>query len=182
MRKYVSDDAFVDKVLETLNSRESAEQPLFLFGISMQNHGGYSDSGFEADVQTVGLKGTYRDVNQYLSLMKLTDAAREKLVEGLKQIDEPVVLLVFGDHQPSLQTGFYEEIGNPSEVQLHMVPFLIWKNYEQEAEELPLTSINYLSTLLMESAGLEKPAYYRFLSEAMQVVPCLSGAGIVENG
>ena len=182
VRKYVSDDAFVDKVLETLNSRESAEQPLFLFGISMQNHGGYSESGFEADVQTVGLKGTYRDVNQYLSLMKLTDAALEKLVEGLKQIDEPVVLLVFGDHQPSLQTGFYEEIGNPSEVQLHMVPFLIWKNYEQEAEELPLTSINYLSTLLMESAGLEKPAYYRFLSEAMQVVPCLSGAGIVENG
>lgn len=182
VRKYVSDDAFVDKVLETLNSREGAEQPLFLFGISMQNHGGYSESGFEADVQTVGLKGTYRDVNQYLSLMKLTDAALEKLVEGLKQTDESVVLLVFGDHQPSLQTGFYEEIGNPSEVQLHTVPFLIWKNYGQEAEELPLTSINYLSTLLMDSAGLEKPAYYRFLSEAMQVVPCLSGAGIVENG
>ena len=182
VRKYVSDDAFVDKVLATLNSREGAEQPLFLFGVSMQNHGGYSESGFEADVQTVGLNGTYRDVNQYLSLMKLTDAALEKLVEGLKQTEEPVVLLVFGDHQPSLQAGFYEEIGNPSEVQLHTVPFLIWKNYEQEAEELPLTSINYLSTLLMESAGLEKPAYYRFLSEAMQVVPCLSGAGIVENG
>ena len=182
VRKYVSDDAFVDKVLATLNSREGAEQPLFLFGVSMQNHGGYSESGFEADVQTVGLNGTYRDVNQYLSLMKLTDAALEKLVEGLKQTEEPVVLLVFGDHQPSLQAGFYEEIGNPSEVQLHTVPFLIWKNYEQEAEELPLTSINYLSTLLMESAGLEKPAYYRFLSEAMQVVPCLSGAGIVEDG
>ena len=182
VRKYVSDDAFVDKVLATLNSREGAEQPLFLFGISMQNHGGYSESGFEADVQTVGLNGTYRDVNQYLSLMKLTDASLEKLVEGLKQTEEPVVLLVFGDHQPSLQPGFYEEIGNPSEVQLHTVPFLIWKNYEQEAEELPLTSINYLSTLLMESAGLEKPAYYRFLSEAMQVVPCLSGAGIVEDG
>ena len=182
VRKYVSDDAFVDKVLATLNSREGAEQPLFLFGVSMQNHGGYSESGFEAAVQTVGLNGTYRDVNQYLSLMKLTDAALEKLVEGLKQTDEPVVLLVFGDHQPSLQAGFYEEIGNPSEVQLHTVPFLIWKNYEQEAEELPLTSINYLSTLLMESAGLEKPAYYRFLSEAMQVVPCLSGAGIVEDG
>ena len=182
VRKYVSDDAFVDKVLATLNSREGAEQPLFLFGVSMQNHGGYSESGFEAAVQTVGLNGTYRDVNQYLSLMRLTDAALEKLVEGLKQTEEPVVLLVFGDHQPSLQTGFYEEIGNPSEVQLHMVPFLIWKNYEQEAEELPLTSINYLSTLLMESAGLEKPAHYRFLSEAMQVVPCLSGAGIVEDG
>ena len=182
VRKYVSDDAFVDKVLATLNSREGAEQPLFLFGVSMQNHGGYSESGFEAEVQTVGLNGTYRDVNQYLSLMRLTDASLEKLVEGLKQTEEPVVLLVFGDHQPSLQTGFYEEIGNPSEVQLHTVPFLIWKNYEQEAEELPLTSINYLSTLLMESAGLEKPAYYRFLSEAMQVVPCLSGAGIVENG
>ncbi len=182
VRKYVSDDAFVDKVLETLKGREGGEQPLFLFGISMQNHGGYSDSSFDADVQTVGLKGTYRDVNQYLSLMKLTDAALEKLVEGLKQTEEPVVLLVFGDHQPSLQPGFYEEIGNPSEVQLHMVPFLIWKNYEQEAEELPLTSINYLSMLLMESAGLEKPAYYRFLSEAMQVVPCLSGAGIVEDG
>ena len=182
VRKYVSDDAFVDKVLATLNSREGAEQPLFLFGVSMQNHGGYSESGFEAEVQTVGLNGTYRDVNQYLSLMRLTDASLEKLVEGLKQTEEPVVLLVFGDHQPSLQPGFYEEIGNPSEVQLHTVPFLIWKNYEQEAEELPLTSINYLSTLLMESAGLEKPAYYRFLSEAMQVVPCLSGAGIVENG
>lgn len=182
VRKYVSDDAFVDKVLATLNSREGAEQPLFLFGVSMQNHGGYSESGFEAAVQTVGLNGTYRDVNQYLSLMKLTDAALEKLVEGLKQTEEPVVLLVFGDHQPSLQNGFYEEIGNPSEVQLHMVPFLIWKNYEQEAEELPLTSINYLSTLLLESAGLEMPAYYRFLSEAMQAVPSLSGAGIVEDG
>ncbi len=182
VRKYVSDDAFVDKVLETLNGREGEEQPLFLFGISMQNHGGYSDSSFDADVQAVGLKGTYRDVNQYLSLMKLTDAALEKLVEGLKQTGEPVALLVFGDHQPSLQNGFYEEIGNPSELQLHEVPFFLWKNYGQEAEELPLTSINYLSTLLLESAGLEMPAYYRFLSEAMQAVPSLSGAGIVEDG
>lgn len=182
VRKYVSDDAFVDKVLQTLNARENRSQPLFLFGISMQNHGGYSDRSFQANVQTVGLKGEYSDVNQYLSLMKLTDAALEKLVEGLKQTDEPTVLLAFGDHQPSLQNAFYEEIGNPSELQMHMVPYFIWKNYDSEAEELPLTSLNYLSTLLLESVGLEKPAYYGFLSQAMQVVPCLSGAGIAENG
>ena len=45
---------------------------------------------------------------------------------------------------------------------LYTVPFFIWTNYETETEEVPITSLNYLSTMALERAGIALPSYNQF--------------------
>jgi len=181
VRKYLSDDAFVNQLINQFETRE-AGKPLFIFGITMQNHGGYEYEGFEPTVRVTEPRVESGHPDQYLSLIRLTDSALEKLIAYFEVCDEEVIILAFGDHQPKMPAVFNEAVGNPTQMQKHIVPWFIWKNYEDESREVPLTSINYLSMMLLDEAGIDLPPYFSFLKEAQKTVPAISGAGIVENG
>ena len=63
-----------------------------------------------------------------------------------------------------------------------MVPYLIWTNYDlPEAGEGPEISLNYLSTLLAQQAGLPLTDYQRFLQEGMEVLPVVNSVGYVDG-
>lgn len=181
MRKYVSDETMFDQIIERYEAGGEDEN-LFLMGITMQNHGGYTDSyaNFTSDIWSTNV--SYIDVNQYLSLIHQTDKAVEKLVNYFASVDEPVVICFFGDHQPSLNTAFYYRMNGKGlsglttdELEeLYQVPFFVWSNYESESAVMDTTSLNYLSTLMLEKAQLPLPPYQQFLSEIMDVVPAMN--------
>ena len=151
----------------------------------MQNHGGYAETyaNFEEDVYKLGR--SYTDANQYLSLVHQSDLALEKLITYFSSVEEPVEIVFFGDHQPSLNSNFYPILNGKGlsglsleELEaLYTVPFFIWTNYPSEAENVPITSINYLSTMTLERAGLELPAYNRFLDDMQNVIPAINSRG-----
>ena len=43
------------------------------------------------------------DIQTYLSLIQYSDEALRELIEHYKSIDEPTMIVFFGDHQPSLK-------------------------------------------------------------------------------
>lgn len=181
MRKYVSDHTMFDKVISRYESKAKDEN-LFLFGITMQNHGGYTDiyDNFSSDIWSTNIG--YFDVNQYLSLIHQTDKAVERLVTYFSQVEEPVVICFFGDHQPSLNTSFYYRLNGKGlsglttdELEeLYQVPFFIWSNYESEASAGDNTSLNYLSTMMLEKAGIPLPSYNQFLKDLREVIPAMN--------
>ncbi|MFQ8776335.1 MAG: hypothetical protein ACLR78_01055 [Roseburia sp.] len=59
MRKYVSDNSCVDKIIELYEKKEEGT-PLFVFNVTMQNHGGYSDTydNFTPDITVEGVEST----------------------------------------------------------------------------------------------------------------------------
>ena len=89
---------------------------------------------------------------------------------------------MFGDHQPNVETGFLEELYgkdydelSPEELALrYQTPFVLWANYDIEEAENVDISANYLSTLLMDAAGLPKSAYQNFLSELREKLPVIT--------
>lgn len=178
VRGFVSDDAYVDQVIAQYEAHNS-DNPLFLFGVTMQNHGGYEKEDFTADVQVANLKNDYPTADQYVSLIKLTDAALKKLVDYFRNVDEKVQIVIFGDHQPNLKSGFYSELGVKDEQLKRMVPFCIWNNYDPVSEEVPTTSLNYLSAMLLEAAGLEMPAYHQYLLDLQEKLPVVNSLGYV---
>jgi phosphoglycerol transferase MdoB-like AlkP superfamily enzyme len=161
-------------------------------GITMQNHGGYTQSydNFPETVYKIGQ--SYTDANQYLSLVHESDAALEKLITYFEGVTDPVEIVFFGDHQPSLTSDFYpllngKGLSGLSEDELealYTVPFFIWTNYETEAEEVEITSLNFLSTMALERAGIALPAYNQFLLDMQEVVPAINSRGYYsrENG
>lgn len=80
VRSYVSDREMFQYILDRLDQQGDA--PLFLFGITMQNHGGYEDTSYK---NTITLQGeSFHRAEQYLSLIHETDEAVELLLTKLK--------------------------------------------------------------------------------------------------
>ena len=61
--------------------------------------------------------------------------------------------------------------------QLYTVPFFIWTNYDTPEENVDISSLNYLSTLMLQRAGITLPAYNRFLTEMMEEIPAMNARG-----
>ena len=151
----------------------------------MQNHGGYTEDydNFQEKIRILG-EG-YSDANQYLSLLHESDKALENFITYFEQVEEPVEIVFFGDHQPSLNTNFFKNLNGKGlsglsvdELEhLYIVPFFIWTNYKSQETEVPITSLNYLSTMALERAGLELPAYNRFLALMQEAVPAINARG-----
>lgn len=184
LRKYITDRELYENIIERYEGR-AANEDLFIMSISMQNHGGYTEKydNFNEQVRMLGVN--YPDVNQYLSLIHESDAALEYLISYFRNVDEPVEIVFFGDHQPSLSASFYPYLNGKGlsglttdELQaLYTVPFFIWTNYESEEETVEITSLNFLSSMALERAGLTLPSYNRFLLDMMEVVPAINARG-----
>ena len=182
VRTLVSDRAFFQKIIEMYEQRDE-DKPLFEFGVTMQNHGGYTDKmQVEETVRVEGMSQEYAEVNQYLSLLQQTDAALEELIAYFEEQDEKVVVVFFGDHQPRIDEAFYNEAGILNGQMRYVVPWFIWKNYDETEKEIPLTSLNYLASILLEEMEMDAPAYFDFLSEARKVVPAINANGCVVDG
>lgn len=185
VRKYVSDREMYEKIIEVYE-REKNNQD-FIFGVTMQNHGGYDYTGenYEKTVTLEGYSRDYPDAEQYLSLLHESDSALEFLIDYFSNVEEDVVIVFFGDHQPSLSDGFLEEvIGKPSsewglrEAELqYTVPFFIWTNYDSEEQVIPITSLNYLSGYVYDAAEISLPPYNCFLKDLEQEIPAMNRRG-----
>ena len=147
--------------------------------------GGYTYTGndFTETVSLEGYENNYPDVEQYLSLLRETDKAVEYLLTYFSKIEDDVVIVFFGDHQPSLGDSFYREIEGSSADSLdaqqnrYKVPFFIWANYDMEETYVECTSLNYLSSYVYQAAGIPLPPYNRFLLEMEYVIPSINGNG-----
>ena len=181
VREYVTDQELYDQIIAKYEQKQEDEK-LFVMGITMQNHGGYNDKydNFTENIRMTN--GYYPDVNQYLSLVNTSDAALKNLIDYFSNVDEKVEIVFFGDHQPSLNNNFYANLNGcglsgltiDQLEDLFTVPFFIWTNYETETKEDVHTSLNFLSTMVLEKAGLELPPYEKFLLDLQQEVPAMN--------
>ena len=61
------------------------------------------------------------------------------------------------------------------------MPFLLWANYDIPEAEGVTTSLNYLSSMLMETAGLPLTEYQQFLLRLRETVPALNAVGYMDT-
>lgn len=186
IRKYVSDRSTYEKIIEEFESKDDDEK-LFTFEVTMQNHGGYYDA-YDNFTETIELlnapeAATTTYTERYLSLMKESDIAFEELIAYFESVEEPTIIVMFGDHQPydvviqsilDLNNKTGEDETLEEEQARYTVPFAIWANYDIEEERIDYISANYLSTLLLEKAGLPLTGYQKFLTQLREVLPVIT--------
>ena len=146
-------------------------------------------ANFDETIRLTSPVGDYRKVDQYLSLVKVTDDDFRNLTEYFKQQSEPTIILMFGDHQPYVESEFYSEVmGQPvtemDEETLqnrYITNFVLWANYPIPSGRIDAISVNYLSTLLLQVAGLEMTDYNRYLAHLYQDLPVVTGVGCIDR-
>lgn len=191
LRQYVSDSYNYKVLIEDFENRDKSV-PYFTFNVTMQNHGGYTSSciNFNESIFTTSTTKPYKKVNKYLSLVKASDDAFKELIEYFKNVKEPTVICMFGDHQPSVETKFVSEIlGVNSLVDLsieqeqkrYTTPFFIWANYDIEEQQIERLSANYLHSLVLDVAGVQLTEYNKYLLKLSKTLPVINTAGYIDN-
>lgn len=187
IREYISDRESYKKVIEQFENKQEDDK-LFIFNVTVQNHGGFDYDGddFVNDV-TVTQEGNI-DIDQYLSLIKQSDIAYGELIEYFKNYDEPTIILMFGDHQPSLtylnlveKDDLREEYAdeyNAEDTYRYIVPYKMWANFDIGTKEEPMTGTSFLSLLVKDKAGLEFNKWDEYRLKLKDSFQALNSKGI----
>lgn len=186
IRCYMSDRTSYSAAINQFEKKKK-NKPMFIFNITMQNHGGYKYylGGWKDTVSILDMKGEYPQAEQYLSLVRESDIAFEELINWFSVWDEPTVILMFGDHMPGIEQEFYEElygkkldnVKGEELLKRYTVPFIIWANYDIEEKDNLITSTNYLQSLLFEVAGLPKSSIAKFTDKVRAQIPAINSLG-----
>ena len=185
---YINDRSDFAQLIWEFEHRRPGEK-LFLFNVTIQSHGSYTDPDYPAKVQLAEEPGKYPMAEQYLTLVKETDQAFEELIRYFEEQEEPVLIVMFGDHQPSVEQGFLDEAYGVKQKDMTMaqymgkfrVPFVIWSNYGLNAEGPEITSLNFLGQYVLDCAGIERGEYGDFLREFQKEIPALTFSGYFDR-
>ncbi len=184
IRSFTSDHGMYEKMIQYYEQRDKS-MPLFLFGVTMQNHGSYTvdETLYPSVIHLKGFSESYPDAEQYLTLIHESDDALAYLINYFSGVNENVVIVFFGDHQPKLSSDFYGELHGSETDTLDerqkdfRIPYVIWTNYDSPAQTPPLTSLNYLGNYVYTAAGIPLPAYSQYLQKFQQLIPAINSVG-----
>ncbi len=184
---YLTDLALAEKMISEFEGRDRS-RPLFLFGLSMENHQPYFTDKFDgpsglkpaSDKLTTGELGVVDALAQGLNG---ADAGLGALVDYFSDCEEPVLLVFWGDHLPGLSLGqeaaVYSKLGYVETVdtnswdaetmkKMHTTPYLVWSNFHADLEvPNPLSALT-LGAKILEWAGAERPLFFEWNALAAQ--------------
>ena len=187
-----SDHLLADEIVKDLQAHLEGGEPVFSFSVSYQNHGPYesehTSNEIYLDPETCGLPAeTCHIFNNYLHGVNITISAMTTMAQALEEMDQPVVLVLFGDHKPwggngnsayggagasfdlSTREGFYE---------YYATPYLIWANsaakqalgrdFQGEGGDF---SPCFLMNELFEQCGWTGPAFLQYAETIREMTP-----------
>ncbi len=190
---YISDMQLTNDIIKMYE--EKKQERIFVFGISMQNHGDYAKQRYDTyDIEVnsdVISETDLQGLRDFTQGVYDTDVALKKLVDYFRNVSEPTLIVMYGDHLPLLGTegstyqdgGFVEKKAsfNYSEFeQLYKTPYVVWANYDISSYEFPEEiSAGNLGVKIAQMANLESiPWYYAFLDEFYTKYPVYENSAI----
>lgn len=181
--------------------KETSDLPYFSFNVTYQNHGPYVDTKGDGKEYLVRKK-YYTDAecnifNNYMNGIEDTGEQIYKLVEELRNDSEPVVLILFGDHNPWLgnDKSVYNMFGinfdlstEEGATNYYDTPYIIWAN--DKAKEVlgnnfigdgEKISPNYLMNKFFELAGYSGNEFMKASNELKENVQAINSVFYLEN-
>lgn len=187
IRNFVSDAADFQVIINQYEqAKKKSNAPFYLFNVTMQNHSGYDQDFDNLDMPiSIEEKCDDPELKRYLNLIHHSDTALKSLIEYFSKQEDPTVIVFFGDHEPGLSNEVYskilgknvEKLSAEENMNLYKTPFLIWANYDIEEQENVNISMNYLSTLMLESTGMKLSPFNQFLLDIHKQIPVLTTNG-----
>ena len=102
----VTDDSMADQIIGQYEKmKASSDEPVFLHAVTMQNHTNYNKDNYPDDQRVkvlehpAGMKAsTVGALEDFATGIRDADAMLGKLTAYFSQVDEPVILVFWGDH------------------------------------------------------------------------------------
>lgn len=193
------DRDFFPELTKSVLEQIEDDAPLFSFSVSYQGHGPYGDyecwwGEVEDYFSNTDLEPASRYIlSNYLGSILDTQKHLTAMADTFRQSDEPIVLVVFGDHKPWLGNGnsVYEDLGidlsqetDESFYNYWSTRYLIWAN-DAAKEALgtdlvgkgPDISPCFLMNVLFDQLGWTGDAYMQAVNQCREALPVIHNYG-----
>lgn len=163
---YIEDKTVFNQIEKLI---EDTDEPLFLHTTTMQNHQPYDQGEDPTD-----------EMGNYFQWIQHSCYDFEAFIENLKEIDEPTVVFMIGDHFPSLkgENSVYDQLGINGEncSVLYEQPYIIWSNYELDYSQIPDENLSafYMPYLIMNLIDAPRDSFIQAMNDKMKTVPVYS--------
>lgn len=192
------DDVFFPELKRLYDEeKETDGSPYFSFSVTYQGHGPYATDENRWDENFVK-SGVYTAeteniLNNYFGSVKSTSSELKSFIDSYRTVEDPVIIVLFGDHNPWLGDGnsVYKEL----EIDLttseksgfynyYGTRYLIWAN--DAAKQLldndftgvgPDISPNFLMNEVFALCGWQGDSYMQFTTEVMEKIPVIHSTG-----
>lgn len=163
---YIEDKTVFNQVEKLI---KETDEPLFLHTTTMQNHQPYDQGENPED-----------EMGNYFQWIEHTGTDFEAFINNLKEIDEPTVVFMIGDHYPSLkgENSVYDQLGMNGDNcgVLYEQPFIVWSNYDLDYSGMPQEKFStfYAPYVLMDLIDAPRDSFIQAMMDKMETTPVYS--------
>ena len=157
-KNWAKDRILTSQIMDALKSTESRD---YIYTISVQGHGKYpteqlikNPAVVVTDAPSEDLKWKYE---YYVNQVYEMDQFVKNLTETLSNFNEPVVLVMYGDHIPALDIR--EDTYNAKN--LYQTQYVIWSNFPMKDEHRDMKAYE-LSSYVFDRLGIHKGTIMRY--------------------
>ncbi|MCR4944008.1 MAG: LTA synthase family protein [Clostridium sp.] len=180
--QFYTDESTYDNLLSWYESM--GDMPRFMYALTVQNHGPWTSN--EPEQNIIDTTSDYSEydlaLDEYNSCVYLSDKAFETLVDYYDDSDRDVVIVMVGDHCPTIVPDIVDKyISDYDEDQLQLdsrcVPYVIWSNNKELLKNKctqEKISMIYLLPTALEAAGAKLSGYYDYLVKIREQVPIIT--------
>ena len=155
---WVKDSILTDEIMKCL---EYSEEPDYIYTISVQGHGAYPEEPILEDPEITVSGAPTEESNcqweYYVNQIHEMDKFIQELVNTLAEYPEDVVLVMYGDHLPTMGLGV-EDLDNKY---LFQTEYVIWDNFGLKKIDENLAAYQ-MAAEVMDRVGIHEGTVFRF--------------------
>ena len=162
---WMRDENLVKYIEASLDDTEGQD---FVFTVSVQGHGAYPEEQIDPD-QTITVTGAPSEKSKnmweyYVNQIHEMDEFIRQLVEMLEKRGEDTVLLLYGDHLPTM--GLTES--DMENFDLFTTQYVIWDNMGLEREEKDLAAYQVMAEVF-DKVGIHEGTVFSFHQQCQEL-------------
>ena len=192
----IADSYMMDVILDEL--KQKSDEKKFLFVTTAQNHMPYSKyryPDYDIDIVKSSMSQNFNDVARCYA-QGVYDADKElgRLYDEIQNLDEPTVVVFFGDHLPYLLNIDSENIvdvasyfntgdSNLDEIRKHTTQCVMISNFDIEKDEdTKMMNASYVGAYLLDNLGIEESDYFKYINSVREVLPVYNRNVVYKDG
>lgn len=185
-QRFGSSGAISKQIIEIVDQQDKS----FIFAFPNSSHSPWKITDYPDNKIELINSGLRRDetneIIAYYNAISHVDLLINDLYNKFINSDEKTLILIIGDHQPSLKVSLNNSNLSSSlnsKIDNHLVPYLFWSNYKLKfpSSKEKFTSMNLISAKLLNIANLQASGFYKFIIEINKTYKAFSFALLKNN-
>lgn len=184
----VSDEHIVDEIIKEFNNKEKNKKEFYMV-LTMQAHGPYKKDKYDSyDIKIKNSRfneGMNDSILSYAQGIYDTDKQLGRLYEYIKTLDEPTIIVFYGDHLPHFTDNkgkslidefkYFNTKDNLTNIyHQYNTQSLILANFEINENSYKYISPDLLSTYVLNNMDIKISNYYKWMYSNIKTFPTLN--------